>query len=93
MFLAKAKICDNANSPVEIVLPPGVLTTRTPLAVAARTSILSTPVPARPIIFKLVPASIISLVTLVPERTTRPSYSPIIFIRSSFLIPGFSTNS
>mmetsp|Transcript_1414 Transcript_1414/g.1939 ORF Transcript_1414/g.1939 Transcript_1414/m.1939 type:complete len:212 (-) Transcript_1414:82-717(-) len=93
IFLAKASIWAIASSPVEIVLPPGVFTTRIPLLVAARTSILSTPVPARPMIFKFFPASMISLVTFVPDLTTSPSYSPIILRSSSFLIPGFSTSS
>ena len=48
---------------MEVVLPPGVLTTRIPCFVDAGTSILSTPVPARPMIFKLVAALMISSVT------------------------------
>lgn len=47
--------------------------TITPLLVAASTSTLSTPVPARPMIFKLLPALMISEVTLVADRTTKPS--------------------
>ena len=45
--------------------------TKIPLLVAAAQSILSTPVPARPIIFKLVAALMTSAVTLVAERTIR----------------------
>ncbi len=44
-----------------------------PLSLAAFTSILSTPVPARPIALRLVPAAMISAVTLVPDRTIIPS--------------------
>mmetsp|Transcript_29420 Transcript_29420/g.65251 ORF Transcript_29420/g.65251 Transcript_29420/m.65251 type:complete len:205 (+) Transcript_29420:2495-3109(+) len=93
MLRASARMWDSASSPVEMVFPPGVFTTRMPLAVACLTSILSTPVPARPINFRFVPASMISLVTLVPDRTTRPSYSWMIFNSSSFLMPGISTSS
>lgn len=49
--------------------------TMIPCAVAAPRSMLSTPVPARPISFSLVPAWITSEVTLVAERTIKPSYS------------------
>ena len=47
--------------------------TMTPFLVAALQSMLSTPVPARPIIFKL-DAAITSAVTFVAERTIKPSY-------------------
>jgi len=47
--------------------------TMIPLLVAASTSTLSTPVPARPMIFKLLPALMTSAVTLVADRTTKPS--------------------
>lgn len=49
--------------------------TMMPCAVAAPRSMLSTPVPARPISFSLLPAWITSEVTLVAERTIKPSYS------------------
>ena len=49
-----------ACSAAAMVLPSGELTTTIPLRVAAGTSTLSTPTPARPIIFNFVPASIIS---------------------------------
>jgi len=48
--------------------------TMIPLLVAASQSMLSTPVPARPMIFKLVAALITSAVTFVAERTIKPSY-------------------
>lgn len=47
--------------------------TITPFLVAASESILSVPVPARPMMQRL-DASITSAVTLVAERTTNPSY-------------------
>jgi hypothetical protein len=59
---------------VVIELPNGVFITTTPLAEAAGMSTLSTPMPARPMTFRLVAASRISLVTLVEERIARPSY-------------------
>lgn len=48
--------------------------TMTPLRVAASTSMLSTPVPARPTILRAGAAARTSLVTLVAERTTIPSW-------------------
>ena len=50
--------------------------TTIPCLVAVGTSTLSTPVPARPISFSLppAPAAITSAVTLVADRTIRPSY-------------------
>ena len=61
-----------------IVLPSGELTTTMPLRVAAVTSTLSTPTPARPMILSWVPASITSFVTRVPERIINASYSEMI---------------
>jgi hypothetical protein len=58
---------------VVIELPNGVFITMMPLAVAALTSMLSTPMPARPITFRLVAAAMIFSVALVAERTARPS--------------------
>ena len=51
----------------------GALQTRMPRAVAASTSTLSTPVPARPITRSCVPAAISSASTRVAERTTSAS--------------------
>ncbi len=59
-----------ASSAVETVLPPGVFMTTTPRCVAASTSTLSTPTPARPTTFSWVAAAITLLVTFVSERTT-----------------------
>jgi hypothetical protein len=69
-------------------LPDGVFITITPRAVAAGTSTLSTPMPARPTTFSFLPASITSFVTVVAERMTSPSYSPIAAISSGAFMPG-----
>jgi len=58
---------------VVIELPNGVFITTMPAADAAGMSILSTPIPARPMTFMLVAAARTSLVALVDERTARPS--------------------
>ena len=46
--------------------------TMIPLSVAASRSMLSTPVPARPMSHSSLPAAMTSAVTLVEERTMRP---------------------
>ena len=46
---AMASISARVCSATEMALPPGVFITRTPAAVAASRSTLSTPTPARPI--------------------------------------------
>src|SRR5690606_27114674 len=56
-------------------------------------STLSTPMPARPITFKLVAASMISLVTVVAERSARPSYWAITALSSSGRMTGFMTTA
>ena len=58
-------------------LDSGALTTTIPRLVAASTSTLSTPVPARPITLRREPRSIRSAVSLVAERITIASNSPI----------------
>lgn len=45
-----------------------------PLLVASLQSMLSTPVPARPMIFSFFPAAMTSEVTLVADRTMSPSW-------------------
>src|SRR5215212_597347 len=67
----KAIVC----SAVVIVLPSGAFITTTPRMVAAETSILSTPTPARPITRNVFAASRSSAVTFVSLRTIRPSQS------------------
>jgi hypothetical protein len=54
-------------------LPNGVFITNTPRAVAASTSTLSTPMPARPTTLSFLAAPRMSAVTLVAERIARPS--------------------
>ena len=61
-------------SAAETTFDWGAFTTRIPRFVAAATSTLSTPTPARPITFSRVACSISSRVTRVALRTTRASY-------------------
>ena len=56
-----------------MVLPSGELTTNTPRRVAAFTSTLSTPTPARPMMRNLGAASITGAVTWVPDRIIKAS--------------------
>ena len=69
----RASIRAKACSAAAMVLPSGEFTTSTPRLVAAGTSTLSTPTPARPMIRSLSAASMISAVTVVPERIIRAS--------------------
>ena len=78
-----ASIIARECSVAALVLPPGELITMIPLAVAAGTSILSTPTPARPMIFRFWAALITSAVTLEAERTISASNSGIISNNSS----------
>ena len=73
IWRASASISAMACSAVVIELPNGVFITMMPLAVAAGMSTLSTPMPARPITFRLFASSRIFGVTLVAERMARPS--------------------
>ncbi len=86
---AAANIMAMACSAVVIELPNGVFMTTMPRAVAAGMSILSTPMPARPMTFSRVAAAITAALALVAERTARPSYSPIIPSNSSGFSPVF----
>ena len=71
---ASAKSIAIACSAVVIELPNGVFMTTTPRADAAGTSIVSTPIPARPITFSRgSAASMTGAVTRVELRTARPS--------------------
>mmetsp|Transcript_25652 Transcript_25652/g.35259 ORF Transcript_25652/g.35259 Transcript_25652/m.35259 type:complete len:280 (-) Transcript_25652:198-1037(-) len=74
---------DMANWAVLTVFPPGVFMTIMPCFVAAATSILSTPTPALPTILIFTACFKTSGVTFVADRTTKPSYSPIILINSA----------
>ena len=60
-----------ACSAAERMLDWGALTTMTPRAVAASTSTLSRPMPARPTTTRSVPAARTSGVTWVDDRMTR----------------------
>src|SRR5437899_9739803 len=67
----RAIVCSAAAT----MLPRGALTTRMPRRVAAGTSMLSTPTPARPTTRSFLPASMIGAVTRVSLRTTSASKS------------------
>ena len=62
-------------SAVEIVFPPGVFITTIPRRVAAATSMLSTPTPARTIALSRDWPSRTSAVSCVPDRIAMPSAS------------------
>jgi hypothetical protein len=64
------------SSAVAMVLPEGVFITTTPRSVAASTSMLSTPTPARPTTLSRGAAASISRVILVSERTAMACTSP-----------------
>jgi len=74
IFEDRAKATSNAMvcSAVVIVLPSGAFITTTPRIVAAGTSMLSTPTPARPMTYKPAASSSRSDVTLVSLRTINP---------------------
>ena len=76
-----------------MVFPPGVFITMMPRFVAASTSTLSTPTPARPMTFSFVPASITLAVTFVSLRTTSASKSPMISSNCSGFRPIFTVTS
>ena len=74
MSRASANSMAMACSAVVIELPNGVFMTTMPRAEAAGTSIVSTPMPARPITLRRgSAASMTAAVTLVELRTARPS--------------------
>ena len=60
-------------SAAETMFDSGAFATTIPCRVAASTSTLSTPTPARPITFSRVARAITSAVTFVAERTISPS--------------------
>ena len=74
---------EKLSSAVDRVLPPGVFMTTTPRCVAASTSTLSTPTPARPTARSLGAASMSLRVILVSERTTIASTSETSGISSA----------
>ena len=71
-----------------MVLPPGVFMTITPRRVAASTSTLSTPTPARPTTRKRAPACKIGAVTFVWLRTTIALNSGMILHQLRFAQAG-----
>ena len=83
MRRAAASMSPKVCSAAATVLLSGALATMTPRLVAASMSMLSTPMPARPMAFRLSARSITSAVTLVALRMMRPSYSPIVSSNSS----------
>ncbi len=73
MRRASASMSATACSAAESMFDCGALQTRMPRAVAASTSTLSTPVPARPTTRRRSAAAISSASTFVAERTTSAS--------------------
>ena len=82
-----------ACSAVVIELPNGVFITMMPFAVAAGMSTLSTPMPARPTTLSLFARSRIFDVTLVAERTARPSKPSMTSASFSLSLPRFGWKS
>ena len=81
------------SSAAEIVFPAGALSTAMPFSVAASTSIVSTPTPARPMTLRRVVADIASRGTLAALRTMTASTSVSAWVRSARLRPGFVISS
>src|SRR5215211_1880455 len=86
---ASASVCSAAATELD----SGALATTIPRFVAASTSTLSTPVPARPITLSRSARPINSAVTLVPERISSASNSPIRLSSSSSDISSPSSTS
>ena len=84
---ATANIIAMACSAVVTLLPKGVFITITPFLLAAGMSTLSTPMPARPMTFRLVAPSSSLSVTLVADRMASPSYWPITSASFSLSLP------
>ena len=73
---APQRRCVKVSSAVAIVLPDGVFMTMTPRSVAASTSTLSTPTPARPTTLRSGAAAMTSAVIFDSERTAIACTSP-----------------
>src|SRR5680860_1478688 len=84
---AWASIRAMACSPAATAFDSGAFATRMPRLVAAATSMLSTPLPARPITLSRLLFSSMSAVTCVCERTIKASYSLIRDVNSSSRLP------
>ena len=82
-----------ACSAVVIIFPKGVFITITPFFEAALRSILSTPIPARPITFKFVAALSNFSVTFVADLIANPSYSLIFAKSASLSLPNVGKKS
>jgi hypothetical protein len=82
-----------ACSATERMLEVGALTTMTPRSVAAATSTLSRPTPARPTTWSEVPASSTSAVTWVDERMMRAWAPTMAPSSSSGLSPSWTSTS
>ena len=93
MFRASARSMAMACSAVVTLLPPGVFITTMPRVVAASTSMLSTPMPARPMTRSRSARAMTSAVTFVALRTTSASYPPITSRSSAGLNPGLASTS
>ena len=83
----RARVSATVCSAAATMLPSGAFTTYTPRAVAAGTSILSTPTPARPTTWRRFAASRMATVTFVSLRTTSPSASARRAARSASFRP------
>ena len=84
---ASASMSAHACSATLMLLAPGALTTRMPRPLAAATSTLSTPVPARAMMRSPGAASMSAAVTLVALRTMRASASAMSAASASGLRP------
>ncbi len=73
IWRAAAKSSAMACSAVVMELPNGVFMTTMPRAVADARSMLSTPMPARPITLSPPAAAMTSLSAFVADRTAKPS--------------------
>ena len=87
IWRASDSMSEMACSAVVMELPKGVFITMMPFLVAAGMSTLSTPMPARPITFRLSAAAMIFSVILLAERMARPSYLPITSSSFSLSLP------
>jgi hypothetical protein len=77
MWRARATSRPTACSAAETTVDSGALATTIPLRVAASTSTLSTPTPARPITLSRSARPSTSAVSFVADRITIASYLPI----------------
>src|SRR5215208_7082038 len=91
MLRAWARIRATVCSAAEITLDWGALTTMIPSRVAAATSTLSRPMPARPTTLRSRPVSSTSASTRVADRTTRASTPATALSSSSRVVRSSST--